>query len=381
VAASTDPRDIRFMSAALALARRGLGVVWPNPAVGCVIVDGGGDIVGRGWTQPGGRPHAETEALKRAGDRARGATAYVSLEPCSHTGQTGPCAEALIQAGVARVVVACEDPDARVAGRGIETLQRAGIDVRVGVLRHDAERLNAGFVSRVVKGRPLVLLKVASTLDGRIATHSGESKWITGELARSWGHALRATHDALITGGATVRTDDPDLTCRLPGMANRSPVRVVMDSRLSLPLTSRIVATARRQPTWLVTCEGASPERRNAFTDCGLEVIEVAADDGGRPDVAATLKELGARGITRVMAEGGANLNATFFRSGLVDRVAWFRAPDVIGGDGLPAVQSFGVDRLRDMASFTRIRTIFAGRDALEFFERAGHGDESGTEG
>jgi len=381
VAASTDPRDIRFMSAALALARRGLGVVWPNPAVGCVIVDGGGDIVGRGWTQPGGRPHAETEALKRAGDRARGATAYVSLEPCSHTGQTGPCAEALIQAGVARVVVACEDPDARVAGRGIETLQRAGIDVRVGVLRHDAERLNAGFVSRVVKGRPLVLLKVASTLDGRIATHSGESKWITGELARSWGHALRASHDALITGGATVRTDDPDLTCRLPGMANRSPVRVVMDSRLSLPLTSRIVATAHEWPTWLVTCEGVAPDRRHAFTDCGLEVIEVAADDGGRPDVAATLKELGARGITRVMAEGGANLNATFFRSGLVDRVAWFRAPDVIGGDGLPAVQSFGVDRLRDMASFTRIRTIVVGRDALEIFERAGHGDESGTEG
>ncbi len=369
------------MAAALALARRGLGVVWPNPAVGCVIVDASGAIVGRGWTQAGGRPHAETEAIGRAGALAQGATAYVSLEPCAHTGKTAPCAEALIKAGLGRVVVACEDPDARVAGRGIEMLKQAGIEVRVGVMRHDAERLNAGFISRVSRGRPSVLLKVASTLDGRIATHRGESKWITGELARSWGHALRASHDALITGGATVRADDPDMTCRLPGMASRSPVRVVMDSRLSLPLTARIVATARQQPTWLVTCEGSAEKRHSAFVDCGLEVIEVPPDDGGRPDVAATLRELAARGITRVMAEGGANLNATFFRSGLVDRVAWFRAPDVIGGDGLTAVQAFGVDRLRDMASFTRIRTIVAGRDALEIYERAGHGEESGTEG
>jgi diaminohydroxyphosphoribosylaminopyrimidine deaminase/5-amino-6-(5-phosphoribosylamino)uracil reductase len=381
VAPPTDPIDQRFMAAALALARRGLGVVWPNPAVGCVIVDGAGDVVGRGWTQPGGRPHAETEALARAGARARGATAYVSLEPCAHTGHTAPCAEALIKAGIGRVVVACEDPDSRVAGKGIEMLKQAGIDVRVGVMRHDAERLNAGFIGRVSRGRPAVLLKVASTLDGRIATHRGESKWITGELARSWGHALRASHDALITGGATIRADDPDLTCRLPGLESRSPVRVVMDSRLSLPLTARIVATARRQPTWLLTCEGVDEDRRAAFADCGLEVIEVPPDDGGRPDVAASLRELAARGITRVMVEGGANLNATFFRSRLVDRVAWFRAPDVIGGEGLTAVQPFGVDYLRDMASFTRIRTIVSGRDALEIYERAGEGEGSGTEG
>lgn len=369
------------MAAALALARRGLGNVWPNPAVGCVIVGAGGDIVGRGWTQPGGRPHAEAEALARAGEHARGATAYVSLEPCSHTGQTGPCAEALIRTGVARVVVACEDPDERVAGRGLEMLREAGLDLRVGVMRHDAERLNAGFISRVTRGRPLVTLKLASTLDARIATHRGESKWITGEIARAWGHALRASHDALVTGGATVRADDPDLTCRLPGMAAHSPIRVVMDSRLSLPLTARVVATARKQPTWLVTCEGAPSERRNAFADCGMEIIEVPADDGGRPDVRETLRELGARGITRVLAEGGAHLNATFFRSRLVDRVAWFRSPDVIGGDGLAAVHAFGVDYLREMVSFTRVRTMPAGRDVLEIYERAGRPDNVGAEG
>ncbi len=369
------------MGAALALAHRGLGRVWPNPAVGCVLVAPGGDVVGRGWTQPGGRPHAETEALARAGDAARGATAYVSLEPCSHTGKTGPCADALIRAGVARVVIATEDPDPRVAGQGIEKLRKAGITVTIGVGRTDAERLNAGFFRRVTDNRPLVMAKFATTLDGKVGTHRGESKWITGEAARGWGHALRATHDALITGASTVRADDPDLTCRLPGMEACSPVRIVMDSRLNMPLTSRIVASARDITTWVVTCEGAPRERRHALSDLGIEVIEVAPDDGGRPEVMATLGELARRGITRAMVEGGPHIMATFMRAGVVDRIAWFRAAGVMGGDGLPALHAFGVDRLADMPRYVRVRTIPCTPDILELYERAGKTMPASREG
>jgi diaminohydroxyphosphoribosylaminopyrimidine deaminase/5-amino-6-(5-phosphoribosylamino)uracil reductase len=381
VAKPTDADDLRFMTAALTLARRGLGRVWPNPAVGCIIVGADGEVVGRGWTQPGGRPHAETEALRRAGDAAKGGTAYVSLEPCSHVGKTGPCTDALIRAGVARVVAATEDPDPRVAGEGLEKLRAAGVDVRVGVARIDAERLNVGFFRRVLDGRPFVTAKLATTMDGRVATHSGESRWITGEMARAWGHALRATQDALITGSATVRTDDPELTCRLPGMAETSPVRVVMDSRLTTPLTSKIVATAAQLPTWLFTCEGAPHDRRDAFIDCGVEVIEVPPDDGGRPEVGATLRALADRGITRVMVEGGPNIMATFFRAGAVDRIAWFRAASLIGGDGLPAIDAFGVDRLDQMRHFVRRRTLACAPDMLEIYERAGRPADSGGEG
>lgn len=375
MATATDADDIRHMTAALALARRGLGRVCPNPAVGCVIVSPGGEVVGRGWTQPGGRPHAETEALRRAGDQAQGATAFVSLEPCSHHGKTGPCAEALVAAKVGRVVAATEDPDPRVAGSGIRLLKDAGIEVRVGVCRAEAERLNAGFIRRVTQGRPLVTLKLATTLDGRVATHAGQSKWITGEVARSWGHALRASHDALVTGASTVRTDDPDLTCRLPGLDEASPIRVILDSRLNMPLTSRIAATARKVTTWVFTRDGVDHARRDAFNDCGIDVIEVAADDGGRPDVNAALDEMGARGVTRVLLEGGPHIVATFLRSGAVDRLAWFRAPDMIGGDGLPVAHAFGVDTLKQMRSFTRVRTIPAGRDLLEIYERGTRGD------
>ncbi len=360
------------MLTALALARRGLGRVSPNPAVGCVVLDPDGAVAGRGWTQPGGRPHAETEALRRAGDAARGGTAYVSFEPCAHHGETGPCADALVAAGIRRAVIATEDPDPRVSGAGIARLQEAGIEVRVGVGRRDAERLNAGFLLRITQGRPLVTLKCATTLDGRIATHGGESQWITGEVARAWGHGLRASHDAVMTGAATVRSDDPELTCRLPGMAAYSPLRVVLDSRLTTPLTAKLVRTARMRPTWLITVKDAQEDRREAFVDCGVEVIEVDADDGGRPDVKAALKALARRGVTRVLAEGGGQMAATLFRAGLVDRIAWFRAPAVIGGDGVPVAEGFGVDSLDRMARFERRRGFAAGADTLEIFERVG---------
>src|SRR5580700_3393612 len=268
------PFDLPHMRAALALARRGLGSTWPNPAVGCVIVNDG-RVVGRGWTQKGGRPHAETEALQRAGVAAKGATAYVSLEPCSHHGKTPPCAEALIVARIARVVAAVEDPDPRVSGAGIARLRDAGVKVETGLCADEAAELNAGFFCRVKHGRPLVTLKLATSLDGRIATPSGESRWITGEAARERAHLLRATHDAVLVGTGTALADDPLLTCRLPGLADRSPVRIVLDRNLRLPATLRLFTEARETPSWVVTLNSSDTVGRKARHDQGVTVIAV----------------------------------------------------------------------------------------------------------
>src|SRR5437870_10340748 len=244
--------DLWAMRTALALARRGLGTVWPNPAVGCVIVSNA-RVVGRGWTQPGGRPHGETEALRRAGEAARGAAAYVSLEPCCHWGRTPPCVDALIQAGVRRAVVALEDPDARVAGEGLRRLRDAGLAVETGLCATEAAEVNAGFLTRLTLGRPLVTLKLATSLDGMIATASGESQWITGPPARERAHEMRGCHDAIMVGTGTVLADDPQLTCRLPGLDHRSPVRVVIDRHLRIPPTAHVIADARHVPTWVIT--------------------------------------------------------------------------------------------------------------------------------
>ena len=299
--------DAGFMRAALNLARRGLGTVWPNPAVGCVLVKDGA-VVGRGWTQPGGRPHGETEALARAGAAAKGATAYVSLEPCNHHGKTPPCADALIEAGIARAVVAIEDPDPRVAGRGIARLKSAGVAVVLGPGATEAVEINAGFLMRLAEGRPLATLKLAATLDGRIATASGESQWITGEAARNRAHLLRATHDAVMVGVGTVIADDPLLTCRLPGLETRSPVRIVIDGSLRVPLTAKLVAEAKKVPTWIVHRHGVDAVRAQTLRDCGVELIEVPMSESVEIDLSVAFAELGKRGLTRVLVEGGARL-------------------------------------------------------------------------
>lgn len=361
--------DLHHMRSALALASRGLGTTWPNPAVGCVLVRDGA-VVGRGWTQPGGRPHAETEALARAGAAARGATAYVTLEPCNHYGKTPPCALALVEAGVARVVVACQDPDPRVAGGGLERLRAAGIEVVTGVLEDEAWALNEGFFRRILDRRPLFTQKLATTLDGRIATRTGQSQWITGPVARAWGHGLRASHDAIMVGIRTALADDPELTCRLPGLSHRSPVRIVVDSRLRLPLTARLVATARAVPTWIVTRDDADTTRRQAFAECGIELVAVPPDAAGFPDLVAAAGALAERGLTRVLAEGGATLAASLLRAGLTDRLEWFRAAGVIGGDGLAAVAGFGVEALDGMPRFERIAVRAAGTDLVESYAR-----------
>ena len=371
--AAADPAlDRRFMALALALARRGLGTVWPNPAVGCVLVKDG-RIVGRGWTQPGGRPHAETEALARAGDGAQGATCYATLEPCAHHGKTGPCAEALVQAGIARAVVALKDPDARVAGRGNALLESAGIKVTVGCMEDEARVLNAGFLSRVEQGRPLVTLKLASSLDGRIATRTGDSRWITGAPARARGHLLRASHDAVIVGAASALADDPALTCRLPGLADASPVRVVIDGSARLPAGHALIAGAGEQPTWIVSTEALGGDGRHGdWREAGVEVIEVPAEAQGRPALASVLEALAARGLTRVLVEGGGRLAASLLGAGLVDRIEWFRAPGAIGGDGVPALAALGIDRATDMARFVRIASTSLGEDVLDTLAPAG---------
>jgi diaminohydroxyphosphoribosylaminopyrimidine deaminase/5-amino-6-(5-phosphoribosylamino)uracil reductase len=355
------------MKAALGLAARGLGRVWPNPAVGCVLVKDGA-VVGRGWTQAGGRPHAETEALGRAGAAARGATAYVTLEPCAHHGRTPPCAEALVAAGIARAVVAIVDPDPRVNGGGIARLKAAGVAVESGVLAPAAEALNAGFFMRLARGRPLVTLKTATTLDGRIATASGTSQWITGEAARQRAQLERTRHDAIMVGAGTAVADDPALTCRLPGLAHASPVRIVADSRLRTPLTHKVIATAKTQPTWFVTLKQVDRRRKRAFGAAGVELIEVDADAAGRPELGQALGALGARGITRLMVEGGGGLAASLFAAALVDRVLWFRAARIAGGDGRAAILPFGVADVAAMPALKRLTTQMLGEDVLETY-------------
>lgn len=371
------PADLVHMRAALALARRGVGRAWPNPAVGCILVRPGasgtevdGTVVGRGWTQPGGRPHAETEAIARAGALAAGATAYVSLEPCAHRGQTGPCAEAMVAAGIRRAVVAIEDPDPRVSGAGLRRMAAAGIALTTAVAAAEAADLNAGFLLRLSVGRPLVTLKLATTLDGRIATRTGESRWITGAAARQRAHALRASHDAVLIGIGTALADDPLLTCRLPGLADRSPVRIVLDGQLRLPLTSQLVATARSVPVWVVTRDGEST-RHAALLEHGVEVIPGRAGEDGMLDLAAVMRLLGERGLTRVLCEGGARLAGAMLRAGLVDRIAWFRAASVIGGDGLPAALGLEVERLERAPVFRRIAVAPLDEDVLETYLRS----------
>jgi diaminohydroxyphosphoribosylaminopyrimidine deaminase/5-amino-6-(5-phosphoribosylamino)uracil reductase len=324
--ASAEP-DRRLMAIALRLAQRGLGRTAPNPAVGAVIADEAtGEVIARGWTQPGGRPHAETEAIGRAGARARGATMYVTLEPCSHHGKTPPCADAIIAAGLARVVVAIEDPDPRVAGRGIERLRAAGIAVTRGVRAAEADWITRGHILRVTERRPFIQLKLALGADGRVARgQAGRPVWVTGPEARAQGQLLRAFSDAILVGRGTVRDDDPELTCRLPGLAARSPLRVVLASDLQLEPSSRLVRTAREVPVVVFCAPDADAGRRRALEAAGCEIHSVRRV-AGMLWVPAVLEALAARGVTRLLVEGGPGIWASFARAAMGDEVLLFRA-------------------------------------------------------
>ena len=349
--------DRRFMAQALTLAARGLGNVAPNPAVGCVIVQGS-TIVGRGWTQPGGRPHAETVALAQAGDLARGATAYVTLEPCAHHGVTPPCASALVAAGVARVVSGTTDPDERVSGRGHELLRMHGVAVTEGVLEAEAQAINAGFLSRIRRKRPWVTLKLALTLDGRIATASGASRWITGPEARRAVHLMRAQHDAVMVGIGTAVADDPDLTVRDLGI-DRQPVRIVMDSRIRLSTDSRLMQSVAHAPVWICHT-GAS----HAMP--GARLIGCAANADASINLADALRRLSGVGLTRVFCEGGARLAAGLLALGLVDDLVTMTAGRVFGAAGLPSVATLGDVRLPSVPDFALVETRKLGSDLMQ---------------
>jgi len=369
----SEPSDARFMRLALALGRRALGNAWPNPAVGAVIVrdDGAGPvIVGRGWTQPGGRPHAETEALRRAGAAARGAVLYATLEPCSHHGKTPPCVDAIIAAGIARVVSAIEDPNPQVAGRGHARLAAAGIAVAVGVGAEDAARAHAGHIRRMRDNRPHVMLKLAVSADGKAGLSGGRPAAITGPAARDRVHMMRAASDAILIGIGTALADDPLLTCRLPGLASRSPVRVVLDGKLGLPVVSRLVRTARDTPLWVIGAPSASPAADQALRAHGVAVFRLDAV-AGKLDLAEALGLLAGRGITRLMVEGGPAVAASFVAADLVDEATLFRSPNTIGGEGVDALDGLPLTALTQSPRLMSCGIVPLGADAMETFARA----------
>ncbi len=363
--------DGRFMRDALAMGRRNLGLAWPNPAVGAVLVDPRNHVIlGRGATQPGGRPHAEVVALGRAGDAARGATLYVTLEPCSHVGRTGPCADAIIAAGVARVVSAIEDPNPLVAGLGHGRLREAGVEVLIGVGAEQARRDHIGHFTRVREGRPAVLLKLAQTRDGVAGRRHGPRLMITGHETRARVHLMRARADVILAGVNTILADDPDLTVRLPGMEAMSPVRVVLDSMLRTPPAARIVQDAGRVPTWIITAEHAPVAPEIALARAGVEVMRVGADAGGRPDLALALQLLGTRGVTRVFCEGGPALAGALAAARLVEEVALFTGPSDYDGPPDQGVAAVGPQLRTALDAMGLVETETVGDDALQIFER-----------
>jgi len=360
--------DARFMALALTLGRRGLGRTWPNPAVGAVIVKDG-VIVGRGWTQPGGRPHAEVEALRRAGPLARGATLYVTLEPCSHFGRSPPCADAVIAAGIVRVVSALEDPNPEVAGAGHARLRAAGIAVDIGVGAEEARHAHAGHIRRMRDGRPHVLLKLAVSADGKVGAAGRKPLAITGEDARERVQLLRAQSDAIMVGSGTALADDPILTCRLPGMTGYSPVRVVLDARLRLPLGSRLVHSAREVPLWVVAAADAPPTAKKILEAAGVTVLAVPRGGAGL-DLTAVLRLLAERGISRLMVEAGPILAAALLHADLVDEAALFRSDRRVGADGIDALEGLPLTALTQSPRLTTVSGEAVGADRVEILQR-----------
>jgi len=364
--------DQHFMQLALTLGRRGQGRTWPNPAVGAVAVKDG-IVVGRGWTQPGGRPHAEPVALTHAGEAARGATLYVTLEPCSHVGKSPPCADAIIAAGIARVVSAIEDPNPEVAGQGHARLRAAGIAVDIGLGAAEAAHDHAGHFRRVRDKRPHVILKLAVSADDKIAAAGHKPVAISGEAAKARAHLLRAQCDAILVGIGTVLSDDPVLTCRLPGMEARSPVRVVLDRALRIPGTSRLVHSARGTPLWVMTSNLAEAPAAMKLGAAGAQVIRVAtttAPPSGL-DLSAVLRALAEKGITRLLVEGGARVASSFVAAGLVDEVWLLRGPDQIGADGVAALDSLPLSALTGSPAFKQRASETLQKDTLTIYERA----------
>jgi diaminohydroxyphosphoribosylaminopyrimidine deaminase/5-amino-6-(5-phosphoribosylamino)uracil reductase len=363
-------KDEDHMAQALALARRGLGTTWPNPSVGCVVVSATGEIVGRGVTAPGGRPHAEAVALQRAGRATTDATLYVTLEPCAHEGRGAACADAIAAAGPARVVVAMGDADPRTAGHGLARMRAAGIEVTEGVLHDEACEVTLGHVLRVTEGRPAVTLKLAVGSDGRVPRgEAGAPTWITGDLARAHAHLLRARSDAILVGRGTVMADNPSLTCRLPGMECRSPVRVILDRRLRTPTDARLFED-EMVPVWFICARDEMEPNAAALQELGAEIIPVTIDAHGLPAIREALDQLAKRGITRVLVEGGPSVAHAFLDGDLVDEAVIYRGSRPAGSDGLLPFVSEGLDRLTDSGHFTLTQERIFGPDNMTWWQR-----------
>jgi len=361
--------DHRFMELALRLARAGLGTCAPNPSVGAVIVRGAGEaacVVARGRTQPGGRPHAESQAIAQAGAQTHGATLYVTLEPCAHHGRTPPCCEAVIAAGIKRVVVAVRDPDIRVSGQGIAAMESAGIHVDVGVGAEAAAWVNAGHVLRVTQARPFVQLKIAASADGRIARGTGKPRWVTGPNARARGHLLRATSDAIVVGRATLQADDPQLNCRLPGLSQHSPLPAVLDS-MAQTSSSAALLDAARSP--LIVCSHkALPLDCERLQAAGAEILVVEGARDGGVDLPAFLAGLSQRGITRLLVEGGPTLWQAFLAAGLVDEIVVFRGREDLGSEGIPALSGQNLQQFSAEQGWNTVERRSVGCDVMTIY-------------
>ncbi len=356
--------DTHFMKLALRLAPRGAGWVSPNPMVGAVVVREG-EMVGQGWHRRYGGPHAEVEALRAAGEQARGATLYVTLEPCNHHGRTPPCTEAILAAGVTRVVAATPDPNRKVSGGGAAFLKAKGIQVEVGLLAAEVRRLNEAWFTWVETGRPFVIVKAACSLDGKIATRTGDSQWLTGERARAFGHRLRHECDAILVGLETVLADDPQLTTRLPRKRSKDPIRVVLDSRLRTPPTARLLHLDSSAPTWVATTPAAPRDKIQALESLGATVLVLPAE-GGRVALPPLLEELGRQRVQSLLVEGGAEVLGAFFTAGLVDKFYFFYAPKFLGSqEALSVIGGPGVTRLAEAHQARDLSLRQLGQDLL----------------
>jgi diaminohydroxyphosphoribosylaminopyrimidine deaminase/5-amino-6-(5-phosphoribosylamino)uracil reductase len=361
--------DRRFMRLALTLGRRGHGRTWPNPAVGAVVVKDD-VIVGRGWTQAGGRPHAEPVALGQAGEAARGATLYVTLEPCSHFGKSPPCADAVIAAGIRRVVAAIEDPNPEVAGQGHARLRAAGVSVDVGLCAAEAAYDHAGHFRRIRDKRPHVILKLAVSPDDKIGAAGGKPVAITGEGVRNRVHLLRAQSDAILVGIGTVLADDPLLTCRLPGMEARSPTRIVLDRNLRIPASSQLVHSARETPLWVIGSELAEAAAVMRLGAAGARVMRMPPGSKRGLDLPAVLRALAENGITRLLVEGGSHVASSFVAADLVDEIWLFRGAEAVGADGVDALDALPLSKITQSPAFKVHASETFDKDTLTIYER-----------
>lgn len=365
--------DRTFMAQAIRLARRGLGTTWPNPSVGAVLVRPGDppEIVARGWTGHGGTPHGETVAIEKAGVAAAGTTLYVTLEPCSHHGRTPPCVEAVIRAGITRVVVAIEDPDPRVSGRGLARLREARLSVETGVMEKEAREVVLGHILRVAESRPAVTLKLAIGSEGLVPAGDGRPRWVTQAQARAHAHLLRARSDAILVGRETVAADDPLLTVRLPGLEDRSPIRVILDSGLNTPPTARLLGDGPAKPVWIFSGSDAAESHVNRLREAGAEIIRTDRDPDGRLALEPILTELARRGMTRVLVEGGPTVARAFLHADLVDDAIIYTGAVPAGEGGLPPAGERPIGNVLGSKRFERLGSRSLGPDRVEHFRRA----------